>query len=195
MKGQIVEWNDSKGYGFISASNSERKVFIHVSSVNKSMRRPKLNDRVTFEISKDSKGRSNAENVVIQGVDSFPLTVLFGFTFLVAAFASVVVFDGSLLLIPLYLALSVFTYLMFAWDKQAAQNGNWRTPENTLHLLSLAGGWPGALLAQFQLRHKSKKQPFKSILWINIALNIGAFTWSLTDSGREIIQNVVGSLY
>ncbi|MBR9786438.1 MAG: DUF1294 domain-containing protein [Vibrionaceae bacterium] len=194
MKGQIVEWNDSKGYGFISASNGERNVFMHVSSVNKSRRRPKLNDMVTFEVSKDSKGRFNAENVVIQGVDSFPVTVLFSFTFLVAAFSSVVVFDGVLLLIPLYLALSVFTYLMFAWDKQAAQNGNWRTPEKTLHLLSLAGGWPGALLAQFQLRHKSQKQPFKFILWIAVALNICAFTWSLTDLGREIIQNVVGSL-
>ncbi|MGY0614871.1 DUF1294 domain-containing protein [Vibrio sp. FJH11] len=194
MKGQIVEWHDSKGYGFISASNGERKVFVHVSSVKKSRRRPKLNDTVTFEVSKDNKGRFNAENVVIQGANGFPVAVLFGFTFLVAAFASVVVFDGSLLLIPFYLAISVFTYLMFAWDKQAAQNGNWRTPENTLHLLSLAGGWPGALLAQFQLRHKSKKQPFKFILWITVALNICAFTWSLTDSGREIIQNVVGNL-
>ncbi|WP_428752263.1 DUF1294 domain-containing protein [Vibrio cionasavignyae] len=44
--------------------------------------------------------------------------------------------------------MSTFTYFMFAWDKQAAQNGSWRTAENTLYTLSLARGWPGALLAQ-----------------------------------------------
>ncbi|TOM16502.1 DUF1294 domain-containing protein, partial [Vibrio parahaemolyticus] len=153
-------------------------------------RRPKLNDSVTFEVTKDSKGRLNAENVVIEGVNGFPLTVLFGFSFLVAASASVIVFNGQLLLIPVYLILSTFTYLMFAWDKQAAQNGRWRTPENTLHFLSLIGGWPGALLAQFQLRHKSKKQPFKFMLWVTIALNVSCFVWLLTYSGKNFIQGI-----
>ncbi|EIO3966856.1 cold shock and DUF1294 domain-containing protein [Vibrio parahaemolyticus] len=190
MKGQILEWNDSKGYGFISVIGDEQKVFIHVSSIKNRGRRPKLNDSVTFEVTKDSKGRLNAENVVIEGVNGFPLTVLFGFSFLVAASASVIVFNGQLLLIPVYLILSTFTYLMFAWDKQAAQNGRWRTPENTLHFLSLIGGWPGALLAQFQLRHKSKKQPFKFMLWVTIALNVSCFVWLLTYSGKNFIQGI-----
>ncbi len=190
MKGQILEWNDSKGYGFISVIGDDQKVFIHVSSIKNRGRRPKLNDSVTFEVTKDSKGRLNAENVVIEGVNGFPLTVLFGFSFLVAASASVIVFKGQLLLIPVYLILSTFTYLMFAWDKQAAQNGRWRTPENTLHFLSLIGGWPGALLAQFQLRHKSKKQPFKFMLWVTIALNVSCFVWLLTYSGKNFIQGI-----
>ncbi|EMF8825006.1 DUF1294 domain-containing protein [Vibrio parahaemolyticus] len=190
MKGQILEWNDSKGYGFISVIGDEQKVFIHVSSIKNRGRRPKLNDSVTFEVTKDSKGRLNAENVVIEGVNGFPLTVLFGFSFLVAASASVIVFNGQLVLIPVYLILSTFTYLMFAWDKQAAQNGRWRTPENTLHFLSLIGGWPGALLAQFQLRHKSKKQPFKFMLWVTIALNVSCFVWLLTYSGKNFIQGI-----
>ncbi len=190
MKGQILEWNDSKGYGFISVIGDDQKVFIHVSSIKNRGRRPKLNDSVTFEVTKDSKGRLNAENAVIEGVNGFPLTVLFGFSFLVAASASVIVFNGQLLLIPVYLILSTFTYLMFAWDKQAAQNGRWRTPENTLHFLSLIGGWPGALLAQFQLRHKSKKQPFKFMLWVTIALNVSCFVWLLTYSGKNFIQGI-----
>ncbi|ELB2250005.1 cold shock and DUF1294 domain-containing protein [Vibrio parahaemolyticus] len=190
MKGQILEWNDSKGYGFISVIGDDQKVFIHVSSIKNRGRRPKLNDSVTFEVTKDSKGRLNAENVVIEGVNGFPLTVLFGFSFLVAASASVIVFKGQLLLIPVYLILSTFAYLMFAWDKQAAQNGRWRTPENTLHFLSLIGGWPGALLAQFQLRHKSKKQPFKFMLWVTIALNVSCFVWLLTYSGKNFIQGI-----
>ncbi|OQK33866.1 hypothetical protein XM72_c21236 [Vibrio vulnificus] len=32
IKGQIIEWNDEKGYGFISAIGGELKVFFHISS-------------------------------------------------------------------------------------------------------------------------------------------------------------------
>ncbi len=192
MKGQIVEWNDSKGYGFISALEGEMKVFIHVSSVKNTSNRPKLDDKVTFEVSEDAKGRFNAKNVVIHGANGFPVTVLFGFTFLSIACASVVVFDGEWVWIPLYLVTSVMTYLAFFLDKEAAKKGKWRTSENTLHLFSLVGGWPGALFAQFHLRHKSRKQPFKFILWMTIALNIGAFSWSFTSEGQQILQDVLG---
>ncbi|EGR3414133.1 DUF1294 domain-containing protein [Vibrio parahaemolyticus] len=193
MKGQIVEWNDTKGYGFISSVDGKVRVFFHISSITNRGYRPKVKDSVTFDVAEDKKGRFNAENIVVQGVNGFPYTVLFGFSFLVAATASVTVFNGEILLIPLYLVLSIFTYFMFAWDKQAAQNGSWRTSESTLHTLSLVGGWPGALLAQFQLRHKSRKQPFKFILWITIFINIGGFVWLLSESGRHIVQSVLGA--
>ncbi|NOI91778.1 DUF1294 domain-containing protein [Vibrio splendidus] len=194
MKGKIIEWNDDKGYGFISSLGGELKVFIHASSVKNSRRRPVLHDNVMFEVKEDSKGRFNARNVVIEGANGFPFTVLFGFSFLVAASASIVVFDGLLILIPAYLVLSLFTYLMFSWDKQAAQKGNWRTPEKTLHLLSLFGGWPGALLAQFQLRHKSSKQPFKFVLWVTIILNICGFIWLLTGAEVSFINSILSRL-
>ncbi|MGR5250921.1 DUF1294 domain-containing protein [Vibrio astriarenae] len=194
MKGQIVEWNDNKGYGFISSAGGELRVFFHISSVKNRGHRPKLADTVSYDVTEDNRGRLNAENVVVQGVNGFPFTVLFGFSFLVAAIALIVLFKGELLLIPLYLLMSTFTYLMFAWDKQAAQGGVWRTPENTLHMLSLLGGWPGALLAQFQLRHKSRKQPFKFILWVTITINIGCFVWLFSESGRKLIQGLWGLL-
>ncbi|ELE2040528.1 cold shock and DUF1294 domain-containing protein [Vibrio vulnificus] len=193
IKGQIIEWNDEKGYGFISAIGGELKVFFHISSVTNRGYRPKIKDNVTFNVAEDKKGRFNAENVVVLGVHGFPFTILFGFSFFVAATASVILFDGPKILIPLYVVLSMFTYLMFAKDKQAAQDGRWRTPESTLHLLSLLGGWPGALLAQFLLRHKSKKQPFKFILWLTITLNIAGFLWLLTESGRHLVQVVLGA--
>ncbi|MDG3085962.1 DUF1294 domain-containing protein [Vibrio hannami] len=194
MKGQIVEWNDKKGYGFISALNGELIAFIHVSSVKNINRRPKLNDAVTFDIVETEKGRFNAENVEILGLGGFPMNVLFATTFLVFASGSVLVLDGEVILIPLYLALSLLTYLMYAWDKQAALDGKRRTPENTLHILSLIGGWPGALLAQFLLRHKSRKQPFKFVLWVTIVMNICMFIWLFTDSGRNLVQSVLNSI-
>jgi uncharacterized membrane protein YsdA (DUF1294 family) len=70
-------------------------------------------------------------------------------------------------------ALSVLTFLVYWWDKSAAQKGSWRTPETTLHILSLCGGWPGALIAQQVLRHKTQKQPFRLILWITVLVNTG----------------------
>ena len=70
------------------------------------------------------------------------------------------------------LLLSVLTYGLYAKDKRAARRDLRRTPEQTLHLLSLLGGWPGALMAQAQLRHKTQKQPFKMLLWLTIIAHL-----------------------
>lgn len=74
-----------------------------------------------------------------------------------------------------YAGLSLFTLLAYALDKSAAVAGRWRTPERTLHALSLAGGWPGALLAQQLLRHKTRKQPFAAVFWLTALANVGGF--------------------
>ncbi|MCL1123806.1 DUF1294 domain-containing protein [Shewanella surugensis] len=64
------------------------------------------------------------------------------------------------------------TFCAFAIDKSAAKKSQWRTKERTLHLLSLLCGWPGALIAQKLLRHKTQKQPFKKWLYLVIIINI-----------------------
>lgn len=56
--------------------------------------------------------------------------------------------------------LNVLTLFAYAFDKDAAQKGRWRTQESTLHLFALLGGWPAAGLAQRMLRHKSSKAAF-----------------------------------
>lgn len=76
-----------------------------------------------------------------------------------------------------YGVLSLLCFIVYAIDKSAAVNGRWRTPESTLHLLALAGGWPGAILAQQWLRHKSSKLAFRIVFWCSVALNMGAFMW------------------
>lgn len=62
----------------------------------------------------------------------------------------------------------------FALDKAAAESGRWRLAESTLLLLALAGGSPGAWLAVKTMRHKTRKQPFRSILIAILVLQIGA---------------------
>lgn len=79
----------------------------------------------------------------------------------------------------LYLGASLIAYLVYARDKSAAVNRQRRTPENTLHLLALLGGWPGALLAQQRLRHKSNKTAFLAVFWGTVALNCGTQWWWL----------------
>lgn len=56
-----------------------------------------------------------------------------------------------------------------------ARAGQWRISERTLHGLALAGGWPGALLAQRWLRHKTIKRSFRIQFWATVALNLAAF--------------------
>lgn len=68
-------------------------------------------------------------------------------------------------LLILYLAgINLVTIAMFAWDKYSAIKGQWRIPEQTLLMLALVGGTPGAIIAQQRLRHKTRKQPFRAQL-------------------------------
>lgn len=86
-----------------------------------------------------------------------------------------------------YLGLSLVTFLVYFKDKSAAKNGRWRTPEATLHLLALVGGWPGALIAQRTFRHKTKKTSFQVVFWITVVFNIVALLiWVNYFSGPRL---------
>lgn len=75
-----------------------------------------------------------------------------------------------------YAATSVLCFVAYAIDKAAARAHTWRTRENTLHAMAVLGGWPGALLAQQFLRHKSSKAAFRKRFWVTVGLNAIAFT-------------------
>jgi uncharacterized membrane protein YsdA (DUF1294 family) len=76
------------------------------------------------------------------------------------------------LTVSAYLLLSAVTFVIYAIDKAAAKGNARRAPENTLHLLALLGGWPGALLAQHWLRHKSSKKSFRRVFWVTVLANL-----------------------
>ncbi|MCC4859108.1 DUF1294 domain-containing protein [Vibrio splendidus] len=119
-------------------------------------------------------------------------------TYMVLVVVSVLFVESSKALLAWYLVIGVVTFFVYAKDKRAAINGNWRVPEKTLHILSVVGGWLGALIAQDKLRHKTQKQPFRAIYWLTVAMNVAAFAWTLTPSGQAVfgrwLSEVIGYL-
>jgi uncharacterized membrane protein YsdA (DUF1294 family) len=119
------------------------------------------------------------------------------FSILFCVFLALLVLIGRLplTLISVYLAASTITFIAYAIDKSAAQNNRWRTKESTLHLFGLAGGWPGALLAQKTLRHKSKKDEFQTVFWATVIANCFSLGWLLTTkSGSTFLNSILGQV-
>lgn len=61
---------------------------------------------------------------------------------------------------------NALTFAVFAADKRSAMTGARRTPERTLLKLAAIGGSGGALVAQSLLRHKTRKEPFRTWLYL-----------------------------
>jgi uncharacterized membrane protein YsdA (DUF1294 family) len=78
-----------------------------------------------------------------------------------------------------YALASGITFLFYAADKSAAMRRQPRTRERTLHCCAVAGGWPGAALAQGLLRHKTRKQPFRTVFMITALLNCALLALAL----------------
>lgn len=70
------------------------------------------------------------------------------------------------------LVMSLACFVAYGWDKRSAANGSRRVPEQTLHILALLGGWPGALLGQRHFRHKTKKLSFLIVFWCVVVLHV-----------------------
>ena len=80
----------------------------------------------------------------------------------------------------MYGAASVACFIAYAIDKSAAIGQRRRIPERTLLLLGLACGWPGGLLAQRWLGHKTIKTSFQIAYWCSVVLNVAAVGWLCT---------------
>ncbi|NJN90727.1 MAG: cold shock domain-containing protein, partial [Leptolyngbyaceae cyanobacterium SL_5_14] len=59
-KGQLVKWNDDRGFGFIKPSESSREVFLHISAIKTTGRRPKVGDTIFYELVTEADGKIRA---------------------------------------------------------------------------------------------------------------------------------------
>ncbi len=72
------------------------------------------------------------------------------------------------------IAINGWTLLVWRQDKQRAIAGGRRTRESDLLWLALLGGTPAAFFARQAFRHKTRKQPFSTRLWLIAAIQAGA---------------------
>ena len=77
----------------------------------------------------------------------------------------------------LYLGASALCFALYAIDKSAAIDRRERLPESLLLWPGLAGGWPGAIVAQQMLRHKTAKRSFRLRFWLSVVANLALFAW------------------
>jgi uncharacterized membrane protein YsdA (DUF1294 family)/cold shock CspA family protein len=187
-QGRLEDWNDDKGFGFVTPDAGGLRVFVHIKSFSDRTRRPRNGDVITWQVGWDKSGRPRAQNVLFRAAglasaapartrSSAAPAILLAFLFVSAVIALAAC--GKLpFVIPLvYVVSSLVAFLLYAFDKSAAMNRRRRTRENTLHVISLLGGWPGALIAQRLFHHKSAKRPFQLVFWFGVLVHLTALAW------------------
>jgi uncharacterized membrane protein YsdA (DUF1294 family)/cold shock CspA family protein len=177
--GTLVQWNDEKGFGFIRPSNSSVEVFFHVSEF-RGRNRPAEGMNVTFDLAEDSLRGPRASRVQVPQelspeIEGLLMALAPGVFYFATIGIYAYFFRFPWWLATGYLVLSLIAYVAYLDDKNKAVRGSRRTPEKSLHWLGLLGGWPGALVAQWHLRHKNRKLSFQITFWTTVILNV-AFT-------------------
>ncbi len=84
-----------------------------------------------------------------------------------------------------------FCFALFWWDKRAAERNRERVPENELLGLALIGGALGALLGQQAFRHKTRKEPFRTLLRLIAVLNVVVFGLLVSPQARAWLVSLV----
>ncbi|MBH0009516.1 DUF1294 domain-containing protein [Salinibacterium sp. SWN1162] len=211
QQGALASWNDERGFGFILTDGRDNSggggggggggesIFAHISAFPSREERPSPGERISFAVEHTSEGKVRAHNIRYLSASGRPLrtrrrkpgtmsyVVLATFVMAIGILSAI----GALpwLFAALYLLMSVITYASYATDKKAAQMKQWRVTESALLGLGLFGGWPGAIVAQQRLRHKTQKATFRQAFWGTVVLNILVFA-ILTTALREPVLDL-----
>ena len=186
-QGRIINWNDEKGYGFIQLMPGHENLFFHISPFASHHRRPAADTAVTVLAIPGNKGGWQASRVLLREHEHAIMEdsiydiaehsqpkKLEGYTY--AALDTLYFLGLTLVSIPLGITsaiLSILTVALYRYDKRAAEENLQRVPNSALHLASLLGGWPGALIARPLLRHKLNQKRFRGFFWASIVANFG----------------------
>jgi uncharacterized membrane protein YsdA (DUF1294 family)/cold shock CspA family protein len=184
FEGTIASWNQDRGFGFITPANGGPQVFVHVRALPHGSRTPEVGDELSYEIEHTSDGKTRARFARLAGtrpaqtygrvrtnILSYLPLVLFAIIYAIVQ----VLWHPHYWVFLIYLGTSLICVLIYWADKSAAAQGGWRVSESALLLLGLAGGWPGAIIAQRLLHHKTRKRSFQAAFAGSIVVNILAF--------------------
>jgi len=194
QKGHIKQWNEATGFGVISPAAGGREVFLHIEAFTSPQQHPAQGDEVSYELANGDELRPRAENVSLLPARSTTTRKWLTST-AATMFLGVLWYGANQALLPHmlfwgYFSMSLLTLLCYAWDKSAALKGLGRIAEHTLHGLALCGGWPGALCGRHLFRHKTRKQPFRAIFWVTVALNLAVLVFLVTPYGLWLEQQI-----
>jgi uncharacterized membrane protein YsdA (DUF1294 family)/cold shock CspA family protein len=193
-QGRVVEWNDERGFGFVVPLGGDTRHFAHIREFPRGQRRPVATDLVTYVAARDEHNRPQARQIAFvapaQGREEAARPLGY------AELAVPVVFVVAVLLLAVcqrvpwivpgaYALMSLAAFVAYWRDKAAAARGGWRTSEATLLGFALFGGWPGAYLARHLFRHKTRKQPFRLLFWLAVAVNCAALVYLVSLLARH----------
>ena len=206
--GVVKSWQDERGFGFIEPAKGGQELFVHIKAFPFAFGRPTVGAKVTFEVEPGTDGKKRAVKIQpfkAQGpvgistsssgarrattskswdTSSIVALGIFAMTYLV----STAVWNLPPLVGAAYLVMSVICAGFYWHDKSAARSGEWRTSEGTLILLGILCGWPGAIVAQQLLRHKTTKQSFRVMHWFSVVLNLGLLLLAGTPLLRMLLK-------
>lgn len=176
LSGELVQWNDERGFGFIAGGDG-RRYFVHISNIGRIANRPRVGDSVTFLAAIGRDGRPDAKNVLIRGANPpatrevlqrglpverrridwrLPVALLLaGLVFLTT------VLDRLHLAVALaYGVMSALSFGLYRMDKCFAEARQWRISEMMLLGTDLCLGIIGGLVGQALFRHKTRKPSY-----------------------------------
>ena len=194
FEGVLQSWNDERGFGFIAPDAGGAQVFVHIKAFGPGAARPQLQQRLTYALETAPDGKLRASQVQPLNAQTRmasqraapgkrpserffhpprqPLLLLLIPLLAVLLLVLGQLYTSTALPARWYVLMSALAFFLYAKDKNAARQGRWRTSENTLLSVGLLCGWPGALLAQQMLRHKSSKPGFLLLFWLSVVANL-----------------------
>lgn len=177
MRGTLSTWNDDRGFGFISCPEVPDNVFVHISAFAAGAPRPALGDSVAFDVAQSAKG-PQAIGVRLVGLVSGTRAAEVGrldylaiVIFIPLGLFIALNWTAPLTIFAIYAVASILCFFAYGADKRAATRHSWRTPEASLLLLGLVGGWPGAIVGMRVFHHKTRKASFRGLFWATVAVN------------------------
>lgn len=176
QSGELVQWNDDRGFGFIAGDDGVR-YFVHITAIARIVNRPRAGDRVSFSVGKGKDGRPQAKGVAIAGANPRPTRDVLqrglpvearplDWRAAVAGLMVLLLLGGIALgQMPweaglIYAVMGAVSLVMYGLDKNFAEQNRWRISEATLLGVDLFFGIIGGLAGQAVYRHKTRKSSY-----------------------------------
>ena len=197
QQGKLTDWYDERGYGWVIRHGDKQRVYVHISEFVEGQRRPRQGDALIYDVIPGKGGSLAAINITLpETLTKRAIKERVGHRHdkraYVVATAAIVVLALLTVMGKLswyvfgwYVLASAIAYATYGADKRAAIAKRRRIPEDQLHLASLVGGWPGALVAQRRFRHKSSKPSFRALFWFTVLVNIAVLVFALLPVGQR----------